>query len=83
MTVRTVNRMRASGDCRDLDVELGLVAGERLFQDVLDALTDTGVVAIARYEDETGDQPPEGVGPQEEAQPLAVLEMQDADQPSS
>ena len=62
---------------RDLGLELDLGAVQRLLQDVLKPAPDLGVVALARHVDEAGDEAREGVAAQEQAQRLALVQVQD------
>ncbi len=62
---------------RDLGLELDLGAVQRLLQDVLKPAPDLGVVALARHVDEAGDEAREGVAAQEQAERLALVQVQD------
>ena len=64
---------------RERERELDLGAVELLEQDALDLLAGLRVVAIARHEDQRGEEAVIAVRPQEQTDPLAVLEPQDAE----
>ena len=62
---------------RQVDVELRGDAVERLGQDALEALAQLGVVAIARREDQAGHEARVRVLAHQQAQALAIAELQD------
>ena len=62
---------------RDLGLVLDLGAVQRLLQDVLEAPPEVGVVALARDVDQARDEPGEGVAAQEQADGLALVQVQD------
>ncbi len=62
---------------RELGLVLHLGAAQRLPQDLLEAAPDLGVVALARHVDEARHEPGERVAPEEQADLLPLLQVQD------
>ncbi len=61
----------------ELDLILALARADRRHEDRLQPLAQGGVVAVARDVDEAGEEAAEGIGPDEEPDPLALLQMED------